>query len=251
MVSDPGSVLIIPMAGRGSRLAEAGYQELKPFVTLNGHSILYWSLSWIVELMPLTPIVVIMRQDDVVRYRNNLARILSVLVGTRWQLVSIESGTAGQLETCMAAEGRVQSEAQVVIHNCDTWVDAGGSPIPSSTNFISLFPSESPSYSYASIGLDGRIAQIAEKVVLPGGHASTGTYGFRNWRTLKLSYEMAKSSMQAASSGELYVSCGIQHLLGLKSVDAGFDPHFVRQALPLGTADELAAAEAHLRNKPS
>lgn len=144
--------VVIPMAGRGRRFAEAGYSTPKPFINIGGRRMVDHALS----CLPDGNIVTLCPPD-------------SPPVGD--VQLTIAEPTEGAACTVLRAAPWIDNDDPLVIANCDQYVRwdpeafaslAGRDHIAGA---VAVFhePARDPKWSYAKIGVDWLISDVAEK----------------------------------------------------------------------------------------
>jgi NDP-sugar pyrophosphorylase family protein len=155
-------LVIIPCAGKGSRFAEAGYKEFKPFLPLNGKTM----LECVVENVSRKEdrVVVITRPEysDRVKYQK-------IITGE----------TEGAACTILKAHDLLCGE--VLIANSDQLVDIDITDFLEHARkydgCILTFPNDNPKWSYAKTDGD-LVTEVAEKVVV-SDKATVGIYYYK------------------------------------------------------------------------
>lgn len=243
-VAKKGQVILIPMAGLGTRLRRAGYSQPKMLVEVGGRPLLDWSLDGLrAHLSGSKWVFVALREDHRAFPIERIARQL--VSPDAVELVILDKPTVGQLATVIAAEDTFKKAGRIVIHNCDTFVSYRASNFLAARGFagtIPVFESKDPAYSYCESDEDGRISGVVEKGVVRGGLASTGTYVFDDVPGfLEASRKLMRESRP---DHELYISMVYHGLIGNGSQ---FRADRVNHAWPLGTQSELVRFDRHLR----
>lgn len=54
--------IVIPMAGRGRRFAEAGYSEPKPLIAIEGHPMVWWAVQGLPSVPPEQMIFIVSKE---------------------------------------------------------------------------------------------------------------------------------------------------------------------------------------------
>jgi NDP-sugar pyrophosphorylase family protein len=195
--------IVVPMAGRGSRFAEAGFRLPKPLIDVAGKPM----ISRVVDnLRPKSAphrfiFLVLQEHLDSFRVRDLLEGIAPNCV-----IAPINAVTRGAAETVLVAEPFV-GEGPLVIANSDQWVDADLSGFYSQVyavdGVILTMTSSDPKWSY--VEREGTsVMRVVEKTVV-SNEATVGIYGYR-----KPSYFFDAAREMIAngdlSQGEFYVA---------------------------------------------
>lgn len=173
--------IIVPMAGRGARFADRGVETPKPLIEVRGRPMVAWALESLGELIPTaTKIVfVVLREHD---EHYNVSDLLRSLVGANCEVVVIDDVTEGQLCTVLAGVSGINTNEDVLVASCDTYVvsnladDIKRKPADCH-GIISVADMPGERWSFARTDETGRVVEVAEKVRI-SDHASTGLYYF-------------------------------------------------------------------------
>ena len=111
--------VVIPMAGRGSRFADVGYELPKPLLPVHGVPMIEVVVR---NLTPREPcrFVFICRREHVEEY-GFVPALRDVAPGC--EIVTVDQVTEGAACTVMLAEREVDPDDVLVIANSDQWVD--------------------------------------------------------------------------------------------------------------------------------
>ncbi len=174
--------LVMPMAGRGSRFSQAGFDLPKPLIELHGQPFFWWaaeSLRRSFEIRSMTFVVLAEHVSD----HGIDAVVQGHYPGA--QLVVLPEPTSGALVTAVAGCRAVPSDGVVVVNDCDHAfrADALAEALPrliaGASGFLCHFQSRNPAYSYGSYDADGRLLRTVEKQPI-SDLAIAGAYGFRD-----------------------------------------------------------------------
>lgn len=179
----PGISLVIPMAGEGSRFAEAGYREPKPFIDVAGKPMIERVLDNV--RLPGAGVTLIARGEHIAA-EPALARRLEVR-GCR--IITLDEKTEGTACTLLHARDQLPEDTPLMIANCDQIVDFDCSEFVTDCfargldGSILVFrePDLNPKWSYARVDEQGIVAEVAEKKPI-SDLATVGIYLFRSAR---------------------------------------------------------------------
>lgn len=168
-------VLIIPAVGEGRRFRDAGFAVPKPFIEIQGMTML--------EIVIRNMRAALGKDMDVtVVLREDMGE--SPIGDPTVTVVKTKGLTGGAAETVKVALGHLHPRKQVVIANCDQVVDFDGPRFSSllDSNDAALLtfedPTMHPKWSYAALeGESDLISRVVEKVPI-STHATVGIYGF-------------------------------------------------------------------------
>ncbi|SFA69122.1 dTDP-glucose pyrophosphorylase [Cellulomonas marina] len=196
----------MPMAGRGSRFADAGYEAPKPLIPVLGRPM----IELVVEnLRPSVPhrFVFICQAEHVARYDLGtlLPRIAPGAV-----VVPLDGITEGAAVTVLHAREHIDPDDPLVIANsdqyvdvpADDWVSAGLAP--DVDGLILTMEADDPKWSFVELDDAGLVTRVVEKEVV-SDQATVGIYLFARGRD----FVDAADAMIAADervNGEFYVA---------------------------------------------
>ena len=197
---------VIPMAGRGSRFAQRGYQMPKWRIEVRGKSLLEWS----VDSLPLDQcgkLIFVGLKEHQPRYS------LTTYVEQRYadlaevRVILLNEVTRGQAETVLMAKDEIDTDAGLLIFNSDTRFSS--STLRENLNrrdvdgVIGAFTSSAERFSYARLN-EGFVVETAEKKVI-SPHALTGLYHFSSARDF-IRVAEARVASGVMDKGEFYVA---------------------------------------------
>jgi len=168
------SVVIVPIAGLGSRFPREVWHLPKPLLLIDDKSIIEWSMSCIDYSG--CDLVFVVRQQDINEYA--IDSFLKEKFGA--QVVVVPELTRGAAETCLAAKEFIRPDQPVVIHCSDVFWEPKFSVADFSCKddgHILTFKSNSNNYSYSQVE-NGLITRVAEKKLI-SNNASVGIYWFK------------------------------------------------------------------------
>lgn len=230
--------LVVPMAGRGKRFAEAGYAAPKPLIPVHGVPM----FIRVLKNMPqadLTVLMVLANHADAVTSACEAHGV--DLQSTK--IISLPEVTGGAACTVFEAMKHLPVNNPLVVANADQWLDWSPehfSRFCSSTQadgVVPVFRASGPKWSYAAIGDDGTITQIVEKVQI-SRDATCGVYAYRQaWIAAAAIDRMVKRG--ATVNGEYYLAPAYNEMI----VDgARVLAYPVPRMFGMGTPEDLRAA---------
>lgn len=238
-------IAVLPMAGRGSRFADKGYETPKPLIEVGGKPMFSWALQSL-DGLPLSHLVVVLLKE------HEQAFGVSHLFKKYWRASAIDfillpEVTQGQLCTVMEAEPFFRDDQPLVIAASDTLVrgnlahDIAHQPA-GSAGLISVAYLPGDRWSFAKTDENGKVVQVAEKVRI-SDHASTGIYFFNRCDYLR-KYARQILDNQEKTKGEYYVIPVYQ-----KMIDAGLWVGISQatEMWDMGTPEAKAAFEQYLK----
>lgn len=205
--------LVIPMAGKGSRFASAGYTVLKPLIPVHGIPMISLVVANLVSTRVSHLVLVCQRET---MEAIDLAAALGHLE-CRLSIVAVDEVTDGPATTVGAAYPVLNLDKPLVIANSDQYVAADLNSFYSElvggkvAGAVLCMTDNDPKWSYAELDGEGFVKRVVEKEVI-SSHATVGIYGFAQAR---LAFD-AFAEMKAAkdlTNGEYYVAPSYNYLV--------------------------------------
>lgn len=206
--------VVIPMAGRGSRFADAGYELPKPLLPVHDVPMIELVVRNLTPTVEPVRFVFICQREHLDRY--GFADALRE-AAPGCELVAIDGVTEGAACTVALAEAAVDPEDVLVIANSDQWVDhsidahlatlrSGGYD-----GLIMTMTADDPKWSFVEFGADGLVCNVVEKEVV-SDEATVGIYTFARARDY---FDAARAMIAAAKrvNGEFYVAPAYNELI--------------------------------------
>ena len=176
--------IVIPMAGRGSRFADAGYIDPKPLIPVHGKPM----IKVVVE--NLKPTVehrfIFVCQNQHIKDYGLEERLHSYADNV--EIVGIDGVTEGQVCTVLKAREFIDNDEPLMTANSDQYIDFDINDYLSHMNsqgldgLIMTMKADDPKWSYAKSG-GGYVVETAEKQVI-SNDATVGIFNFRRGRDL-------------------------------------------------------------------
>lgn len=209
-----GLQIVIPMAGRGQRFRDAGYDRPKPLIDVDG-----MPMAWrVLSNLPYggsTPLLLALEEhraelgEETVRRLHEMAEAPKCFC---W----IGAVTQGAACTVLLAENYVDDDP-LLIANCDQWLDWSPEHF---ADFVRrdgcdgaavTFRASGPKWSYADVREDGTIAAIAEKMPI----SNDGTTGLYYWRRAEDCFRSIKRMMEKGltTNGEYYIAPSFNEMI--------------------------------------
>lgn len=236
-------IVVVPMAGRGSRYATQGYETPKPLIEVAGKPMVFWALKSLEGLRVSKYIFVALKEHEDI---FGVQKLLKNQIDGNVEFVWLDTVTEGQLCTVLAARHLLDANEDVLIASSDTLVIGNlGMDIRVAKweGIISVANLPGDQWSFARTNITGEVVEVAEKKRI-SDHASTGLYYFRKAETL-ISYGEDIIRRQEKTRGEYYVIPVYQ-----KMIEAGL-PVGVSQASSvwdMGTPEAKMEFEKHYKN---
>jgi HAD superfamily hydrolase (TIGR01509 family) len=167
--------VLIPMAGAGSRFAQAGYTFPKPLIEVRGKPM----IQVVVENLNIEAnYIYIVQKEHYEKY--NLNYLLS-LITPGCKIVQVDGLTEGAACTTLLAKEFIDNDAPLVMANSDQFVEWNSNECMYAFNADSIdggiltFKATHPKWSYAKLDEHGFVSEVAEKKPI-SDNATVGIY---------------------------------------------------------------------------
>jgi NDP-sugar pyrophosphorylase family protein len=204
-MSEPLNI-VIPMAGRGSRFAEAGYDQPKPMIAVHGKPMIEWVVENVRPSRPHRFIFLCLAEH--LQHYDMAARLVEIAPGC--EVVSVDGVTDGAACTVLLAREFIDSDAPLMTANSDQWVDYDiDSYLEQSDDrelagLIMTMWADHPKWSYVRLDPAGEVVEVVEKEVV-SNEATVGIYNFaRGADYVRAADEMIARDLRV--NGEFYVA---------------------------------------------
>ncbi len=207
--------IVIPMAGRGSRFAKAGFTTPKPLIPLGGRPMIQWVID---NIRPNRPhhFTFICLAEHLEAYPEVPAELRRLCPGC--EIVPVSQVTEGAACTVLLARKLIDNDNPLMIANSDQVVELNindylaAQDAPGVDGLIMTFWSDHPKWSYCRMRDDGTVKEVIEKQVV-SNEATVGIYNFRRGHD----FVRAADAMIAANlrvNNEFYVAPTYNILIG-------------------------------------
>jgi dTDP-glucose pyrophosphorylase len=205
--------ILVPMAGRGSRFARAGFVLPKPLLPAQGRPMIEVVIE---NIRPTRPhrFIFIAQQEHL--DAHGLEPVL-MRAGPGTRVIGIDGVTEGAACTTLLARELIDSAAPLMIANCDQYVATDIDDYLEAMDrsgldgWIMTMGAHDPKWSFVRLDEQGLVCEVVEKRVV-SQQATVGIYNFRRGSD----YVRAADTMIAANDrtlGEFYVAPAYNHLL--------------------------------------
>ncbi len=236
MSSLPKVNILIPLGGAGKRFSDAGYKIAKPFIDVNGESM----ISSVIKNLrhPSSHFIFIINEEHI--SKQEFEEHISVL-GISSSIYSTPELTEGPASTCLLAKDEINTDAPLVIVNCDQIILDYSleniyrfASLRGCDGLLGCFLSSSIKNSYVKLDEDGIVCEVKEKVVI----SNIATNGLHFWMDGSLFVSSAEEmiSEEDRTNNEFYVAPTYNYLIksGKKILPFFYNLHF-----PIGTPEDL------------
>ncbi|WNX85161.1 glycosyltransferase family 2 protein [Agathobaculum sp. NTUH-O15-33] len=196
--------IVVPMAGRGSRFANAGYKLPKPLIDINGHPMIE------VVTQNIRPkcehrFIYICLQEHIETY--DLPHVLS-RIAPGSVIVPVCEVTEGAACTVLLAERYINNSDALMIANSDQYVDIDIndylSAMQENDGLIMTMTASDPKWSFIKYDEQGYVTMIREKEVI-SDEATVGIYNYKHGADfVKYAKQMIQKNVRV--NNEFYVA---------------------------------------------
>ena len=196
--------VLIPMAGAGSRFEQAGYTFPKPMIDVNGKPMIQVVTD---NLNIDAKYIFIVQKSHYKKY--NLKHLLGLITNNNCEIVQVDGLTEGAACTTLLAKKFIDNDEPLVIANSDQFVEWDSNEFMYSMvadnvdGGILTFESTHPKWSFAKLGDDGFVCEVAEKKPI----SNIATVGIYYWTKgsdyVKYAEQMIEKNIR--TNNEFYV----------------------------------------------
>jgi HAD superfamily hydrolase (TIGR01509 family) len=195
--------VLIPMAGEGSRFAQAGYTFPKPLIDVKGKPM----IQVVVENLNMDAnFIFVVRKEH--REKYNLDSLLK-LIAPGCKIVETDGLTEGAACTALLAKDFIDNDAPLFFANSDQFVEWDSNEFMYKMNEtnadggIVSFTATHPKWSFAKVDENGLVTEVAEKNPI----SDIATVGYYFWKQgsdfVKYAEQMIEKDIRV--NGEFYV----------------------------------------------
>ena len=227
--------IVIPMAGRGSRFAEAGYVLPKPLILVDGKPMIELVTN---NIRPICEhrFIYICQEEHLKKYKlkNELERM-----SPGCEIVSIDHITEGAACTVLLAKHFIDNDDSLMIANSDQFVDTDVNvyleKLGKNDGLIMTMPANHPKWSYIRFDEDNYVTEVKEKEVI-SNEATVGIYNYLHGKDfVKYAEQMIKKDIRV--NNEFYVAPVYNEMIDAKKKIVFFNVG--EKMHGLGTPDDL------------
>ncbi len=196
--------VLIPMAGAGSRFAQAGYTFPKPLIEVRGKPM----IQVVVENLNIEANYIFLVQKEHFEMYN--LKYLLNLIAPGCKIVQVDGLTEGAACTTLLAKEHIDNDAPLVMANSDQFVEWNSNECmyafsaDSIDGGILTFEATHPKWSYAKLNESGFVSEVAEKRPI----SNLATVGVYYWKQgsdyVKYAEQMIAKNIR--TNNEFYVA---------------------------------------------
>ena len=197
--------IVLPIAGRGSRFANAGYNLPKPLIKVHGKPMIEVVVNNIKPKVNHRFIFLALQDHlDNLSMRDTLNRI-----APGCEIVPVTKVTEGAACTVLLAKNLINNSDQLMIANSDQWVDIDINEYLSvlkddCDGLIMTMWADDPKWSFVGLDENGYVNNVVEKKVI-SNEATVGIYNFKKGSDfVKSAEQMIKKNLRV--NNEFYVA---------------------------------------------
>ncbi len=170
--------IVVPMAGKGQRFFDQGYNVPKPFIDVGGKMMIERVLSNLDCKNAFYTLI--MQQEHITKYENYIKNIKS---RNNVRVIAIHNNTDGAACTVLASHRFINNDTPLLIANVDQIIGIDiNTFLEDSFNrkldgTILTFKANNAKWSYAKINSNNLVTEVKEKVVI-SDQATAGIYFF-------------------------------------------------------------------------
>mgnify|MGYP001410189131 FL=1 len=195
--------VLIPMAGRGSRFADVGYTFPKPLIEVNGKPMIQVVLE---NLNIEANYTFVVRKEHYDKYS---LQYLLTLIAPGCNIVQVDELTEGSACTTLLAKEFIDNDDPLLLANSDQFMEWNSNECLYAFNAdgidggILTFKATHPKWSYAKVGEDGFVSEVAEKKPI-SDDATVGVYFWKKGSDyVKYAEQMIQKNIR--TNGEFYI----------------------------------------------
>ena len=231
-------VIIITMAGLGTRFRKAGYDCPKYMIEAKGKTLFEWSMDSLVGYnKAVSKYVFVVRKED-----DSEGFIREHMAGygiSNIDIVGIDRMTDGQATTCMLAVPHCKPDEEILVYNIDTYVEPYEMKYEdiSGDGHIPCFYAEGDHWSFVKLDKEGNAIEVREKERI-SDNCTLGAYYFKSAGLYKKLYDEYYADDSKMEKNEKYIAPLYNFMIekGMKVTVSIVDAEKVHV---LGTPEEL------------
>src|SRR5688572_23184189 len=172
--------IVLPIAGRGRRFAEAGFTLPKPLIPVHGMPMIEAVIHNVRPREAHRLIVVALREH--LEHTALIPALESAAPGCA--IVPVNDVTQGAACTVLLARDLIDTDEPLMIANSDQWVDVciddylGTMDRERADGLIMTMAADDPKWSFVGLDSRGFVTRVVEKQVI-SNEATVGIYNFR------------------------------------------------------------------------
>lgn len=228
--------ILIPLGGAGKRFCDAGYDIPKPFIDVDGESMIRLVIRNLSH--PDVHFIFVINEEQISpkEFGDHIQDL-----PISFSIHSTKKLTEGPASTVLLAKAEINNDIPLIVVNCDqVIVDFNLENlvefvrVSDCDGLLGCFLSSSDKNSYVKIDPNGKICDVKEKIVI----SNIATNGLHYWKAGSLFVESAEAMIKNDDryNKEFYVAPTYNYLIksGKKILPFFYNLHF-----PIGTPEDL------------
>ena len=231
-------IIIITMAGLGTRFRKVGWDCPKFMIEVKGRTLFDWSLDSLkgYDSHVSKYVFVVRREDNAESFILSKCREHGISCA---EVLELDHMTDGQATTCMLALPHCSETEEILIYNIDTYVEPYALTYEaiSGDGHIPCFKAEGDHWSFVRADVSGRAVEVREKERV-SDNCSIGAYYFSSAKLFKKIYD--EFYLNSTDKREKYIAPMYNYMIekGFTVTMSLIEPGLVHV---LGTPEELKA----------
>jgi dTDP-glucose pyrophosphorylase len=228
--------VLVPLAGAGSRFADAGYTQPKPFIRVIGDTMIREVIGNLRHESYNFIFVINTQHCSVDEFLSHISDL-----GIKTEIYTTDEKTDGPACTALLAKNSIDNEVPLIIVNCDQIIRDFEptlfnefSEIQDVDGVLGCFISSSKKNSYVKLDSNGEIIELREKIVI----SNIATNGLHYWKKGSMFVRSAEEMIRNNDryNNEFYIAPTYNYLVneGKKIL-----PYFFNLHHPIGTPEDL------------
>ncbi len=171
--------VVIPSAGQGKRFSEVGMQHPKPLIDVCGKPMIQLVLE---NFNNIGKRIIVAQKKHIEKY--SMDSLLQTLASES-VLVEVDGLTEGAACTVLKTESLINNNNELIIANSDQYLNIDIMKFiermrnENADGGILTFKDDNPKWSYAKCDSNGKVVEVAEKVVI-SNQATVGVYYYKH-----------------------------------------------------------------------
>jgi dTDP-glucose pyrophosphorylase len=201
--------ILIPMAGIGSRFKDAGYEDSKPFIDVNGKPMIQRVIENLnIKFTDRFKFIIICLRDDYEKYDFTMFK--EIIGHDKYDVVILDDVTDGAAQSALMAKDFIDNDAPLLIFNSDQLIEYDAritySIFKNIHGGILTFYGEGTDWSYTALDKRGFVKKVAEKQQI-SNHATAGYYYWEKGSDfVKYSEKMIANNERHGNTKEFYIA---------------------------------------------
>jgi NDP-sugar pyrophosphorylase family protein len=231
--------ILFPIAGRGERFRNSGFELPKPLIDINGKTMIEHAVKSI-GIEGNFIFITFKYEND--KLNNELNNILNSIVNNP-KIIQVNYVTEGPASSALLAENFINTDEELIILNCDQIMNWDGKKFIEFINehkdadgIVVTYNSSTEKNSYIKLNNEGIGTELTEKKVI----SKYSLNGIHYWRRGSLFVESAKKMIEKniRVNNEFYISLSYNELIHQNKKIINYHISS-EQHIPVGVPEDL------------